>query len=261
MIDESEIYIKELSNSIINLYKLCIEDMGYDMGETDNEIEYRNYLADDPIYFYGPDEANSEYSDSSGDIALIDSSIDFSDYKGGIISIDKLMKIYPTANRSYAAAAVSALDKYGTKIGLTDKGKLMVLAQFAHESGNFKYIREIGHGKGRPYGRPTGPYNKVYYGRGPLQITWEINYKTITNQCFPKLGINANIHKDPDLCCTNFEIGCAASLCWFMLPGNGQHAIKAANAGDVKLLTKAINGGYNGLRDRLINTKKIFQSI
>ena len=51
MLDESEIYIKELSHTIVNLYKLVIEDMGYDMGDTNNEIEYRNYLVDEPIEF------------------------------------------------------------------------------------------------------------------------------------------------------------------------------------------------------------------
>ena len=105
MLDESEIYIKELSHTIINLYKLTIEDMGYDMGDTNNEIEYRNYLSSDPIYFYKDDESTFENGDT------IDSSIDFSNYIGGIISIDKLMQIYPKANRNYAAAAVSALDK------------------------------------------------------------------------------------------------------------------------------------------------------
>ena len=51
MLDESEIYVKELSHTIINLYKLVIEDMGYDMGDTNNKIEYHNYLVDDPIIF------------------------------------------------------------------------------------------------------------------------------------------------------------------------------------------------------------------
>ena len=262
MLDESEVYIKELSNTIINLYKLCIEDMGYDMGNTNSKIDYRNYLVDNPIKF---EKSFTEEEMATGDgfSELPDGgySVDFSNYKGGIISIDKLMKIYPKADRNYAAAAVSALDKYGSKVGLTDKGKLMVLAQFAHESGNFKYTHEIGSGKGRKYGQPAGPYGKVYYGRGPIQITWESNYKAITQNCFPKLGINADIHKDPDLCCKNLEIGCAASLCWFMLPGNGKRAIAAANAGDVKASTKAINGGYNGLQDRINNTKKIFAEV
>lgn len=254
MLDESEIYIKELSHTIINLYKLVIEDMGYDTGDTNNEIEYRNYLGSNPIYFYNDDESTFE----NGDIY---SNVDFSNYAGGVISVDKLMQIYPRANRNYAAAAVSALDKYGAKVGLNDRGKLMVLAQFAHESGNFIYTHEIGSGKGRKYGQPSGPYGKVYYGRGPIQITWEANYKQITQNCFPKLGINADIHRDPDLCCRNLEIGCAASLCWFMLPGNGKRAIAAANAGDIQALTKAINGGYNGLQDRINNTNKIFKAV
>ena len=59
MLDESEIYVKELSHTIINLYKLAIEDMGYDMGDTNNEIEYRNYLVDDPIEFTSPFSADA----------------------------------------------------------------------------------------------------------------------------------------------------------------------------------------------------------
>ena len=37
-------------------------------------------------------------------------------------------------------------------------------------------VREVGKGAGRAYGEPTGPYNQVYYGRGPCQITWLANY-------------------------------------------------------------------------------------
>jgi predicted chitinase len=46
-----------------------------------------------------------------------------------------------------------------------------------------------------------------------------------------------------------------------MLPVNGKRAMAAANSGDVKALTKAINGGYNGLQDRQNNTKKIFSAV
>ena len=60
MIDESEIYIQELSYAIVNIYKLAIEDMGYDMGPTCNEIEYRNYLYDNPIHLAGTTEFDLE---------------------------------------------------------------------------------------------------------------------------------------------------------------------------------------------------------
>jgi hypothetical protein len=38
-------------------------------------------------------------------------------------------------------------------------------------------IREIGMGRGRAYGHPTGPWHAVYYGRGLVQETWIENYQ------------------------------------------------------------------------------------
>lgn len=37
-------------------------------------------------------------------------------------------------------------------------------------------IREVGRGAGKAYGKPAGPYNQIYYGRGPCQETWLANY-------------------------------------------------------------------------------------
>ena len=271
MLDESEIYVKEFTNSLINLYKLCIEDMGYDMGYTNNEIEYRNYLVNNPIHFSFYNNTNNNSSeDSKQNLSIPDSTTDDIPADNipneinmnasiGKLTVEKLCKIFKKGKKQYIAACLSAINKYGNVVGLTDRGKLYILAQFAHESGNFIYTAELGKGKGRKYGRPVGPYNKIYYGRGPIQITWDYNYKAITEKYFPKIGINADIYKDPDLCERNLEIGCAASLCWFMMPGNGKRAISAANAGDVRALSKAINGGYNGLQDRIQKTNQILQ--
>ena len=245
-LQEKDNIIELIARLRVDLYKEIYESIGYGLNKTNNQINYKNYLINNPQMF------GNQFGLDIGS---------FENYTGGVISLDELMKIYPRAKRDYAGAALAALDKYGSTVGLTDKGKLMVLAQFAHESGNFIYTAELGKGKGRQYGQPSGPYGKIYYGRGPIQITWEANYKAITQKCFPILGINEDIHKNPDLCCTNLEIGCAASLCWFMLPGNGKRAIAAANAGDIKALSKAINGGYNGLEDRIKLTNKIFGSL
>lgn len=38
-------------------------------------------------------------------------------------------------------------------------------------------IREVGLGRGRPYGYAEPPYGHVYYGRGFVQLTWETNYE------------------------------------------------------------------------------------
>ena len=251
-LQENDNIIELIPRIKLDIIKEIYEALGINLGKSNNKIEYRNYLVNDPEAF-----GQSFGNDNGENIG----SIDFSGYNGEIISIDKFMKIFPNANKDYATAAIYALDKYGDKVGLDNKGKLMVLAQFVHESGYFKYSYELGRGNGKSYGNPSGPYKKIYYGRGPIQITWEQNYKTITQEIFPAMGINANIWENPDLCEQNYLVGCAASLAWFMLQGNGKMTVKAANAGDIKNLTKAINGGYNGIEDRIKITQKIIKAI
>lgn len=245
--DDSEIIIEQIQNAKLNLVRDLYEIFGLSLGNKKAKIETRNYLVENPIVI-GSD------SDSNIDMEL-------SNYTGGLISVDTLLQIFPHANKEYATAALAALEKFGSSIGLNDKGKLMVLAQFAVESGNFRYTTEIGKGKGRKYGQPSGPYNKVYYGRGPIQITWESNYKRISQEIFPQMGINYDIWANPELCEQNLLIGCAASLAWFALPGNGKRAVQCANNGDVDGLSKAINGGWNGIDARRSYTKKIFESL
>ena len=45
--DNTEVLFYELNNAISNIYKLAFEDMGYDLGYSKNDIEYRNYYAAD----------------------------------------------------------------------------------------------------------------------------------------------------------------------------------------------------------------------
>ena len=59
-LDNSEIIIKDLNRSIVNLYKLCFEEMGYDLGVTYNKIEYKNYLYDNPLHLTNTDKSFDE---------------------------------------------------------------------------------------------------------------------------------------------------------------------------------------------------------
>lgn len=61
-------------------------------------------------------------------------------------------------------------------------------------------IREDGRGKGKPYGKPAGPYGLIYYGRGLTQNTWLENYEMLTkawNKAHPDRPVD--FVKDPDL--------------------------------------------------------------
>ena len=247
--DTSEEIFEGIYSTKLNLMKDIWEVMGYDLQKTEPHIVFKNYLAEDPITLGG-----------SMDLGLGDlGSIDNASLNG--LSLDQLMKVFSGAKRDYLGACLLVLDRFGSTVGLNDKGKLFVLAQMGHESGNFRYTHELGNGQGRQYGLPSGPYNKIYYGRGPIQITWEGNYKAISEKYFPQMGIDVDIWKNPELCETNLAVGCAASLAWFLLPGNGQRAVKYANAGDVNGLTKMINGGTNGLTDRINKTKKLLALV
>lgn len=157
----------------------------------------------------------------------------------------------PASAAGNKAAWDKAYNEYGSRLGLRDKkAYLYLLAQVMHESGSFRYMKEIGGGKGRKYGVPAGPNNKIYYGRGPVQVTWESNYKQIYEKFFKPNGLgNYNIWEDPDLCNDPY-IGSLATFGWFLTTSNGKRAIAACNNYDVKSATKAINGGYNGLKDR-----------
>ncbi|CAL5348062.1 unnamed protein product [Camellia sinensis] len=84
--------------------------------------------------------------------------------------------------RSAFLNAVRSYPSFGTT-GTTDDSKREIAAFFAHathETGHFCYIEEI-NGASRNYcdrsntQYPCAP-NKKYYGRGPLQLSWNYNY-------------------------------------------------------------------------------------
>ena len=79
-----------------------------------------------------------------------------------------------------------------------------------------------------------------YCGRGLIQLTGHDNYQSFAD------SIETPIEQIPDYLQT-FE-GAAQSACWFWETNNLN---KLADSGDIKTMTKVINGGYIGLDDRI----------
>ena len=79
--------------------------------------------------------------------------------------------------------------------GLTNSQWLayMLSTSFHETAGTMQPIGEYGKGRGREYGRPAGPFNKVYYGRGFVQLTWLDNYKRAEDE------LGAPFVADPEL--------------------------------------------------------------
>ena len=118
------------------------------------------------------------------------------------------------------------------------------IAQVAHESGQFRYVREIASGDAyegrRDLGNVEPGDGARFRGRGLLQITGRYGY----SKCGDALGLP--LLEEPEL----LELpgnACRSAAWWWQEHGCNE----LADRGAFKELTRRINGGYNGFRERV----------
>lgn len=116
------------------------------------------------------------------------------------------------------------------------------LAQVSHETGGFRWSRELGKGRGMGY---SG--GDQYYGRGYIQVTHDYNYRDLGK----KLGLN--LLKNPDLLLRP-DVASKAEVMWWM--DNVRPKVK--NWNDVFQVSAAVNypaasssSEINGYEDRV----------
>lgn len=123
------------------------------------------------------------------------------------------------------------------------------LAQIGHESGELKYSEEIAsgeayEGRAEDLGNTQPGDGKRFKGRGLIQLTGRSNYKKYGDARNKDYTANGNVA----LLATDSNVAVDVA-CWFWVT-HGLNAL--ADRDDVKAVTKAINGGYNGLEDRKV---------
>ena len=169
-----------------------------------------------------------------------------------------------------------AIDQLLPEYDITTPARVAAfVAQCAHESGSFVFIKENLNYKAVSLMKTFGKYfatqelaaqyankpekiaNRVYAnrmgngdeasgdgyrfcGRGLIQLTGRDNYTFFAGS----LGIPV---EEASEYLATFE-GAVQSACWFWETNNLN---RFADAGDIKGLTRAINGGYLGLEDRI----------
>ena len=138
--------------------------------------------------------------------------------------------------------------KYAKANGITDKTELaMFMAQMGHESGSYKYRTEIASGEaynpgtrvGKVLGNTQPGDGPRFKGRGYVQLTGRWNYGHYGKMIGEDLVNNPDLAADP-------EIALKIAIAYWKDRVNRD----AARKGNIRQVTKDINGGYNGLADR-----------
>lgn len=197
-----------------------------------------------------------------------------------MITIQQLKQILP--NNPNVAEWHSALEQLLPEYNInTTQRQAAFLAQCAHESSNFEAIRENLNYRAESLQKTFHKYfptpelaqqyakqperiaNRVYAdrmgngdessgdgyrycGRGLIQLTGKNNYQAFAD------SMECSLESAVEYLAT-FE-GAVQSACWFWETNNLN---SLADAGDIKAMTKCINGGYIGLEDRKHHYEKI----
>jgi putative chitinase len=157
------------------------------------------------------------------------------------LSIEKLKGKVPDS-------VLSQIPDTAIKFNITTNLRLAhFLSQCAHESGNWKYRLEIASGKAYEGRKDLGNIHEGdgvrFKGRGYIQLTGRGNYGR-----FSKF-IGEDCVENPDLVANKYPLASAA----FFFDSNKLWAIcdKGFDDATVTSVTKRVNGGINGLSDRL----------
>lgn len=127
------------------------------------------------------------------------------------------------------------------------------IAQILHESGSLNYVKELDSGKAYEGRRDLGNVIKgdglKFKGRGLIQITGRTNYETLSKLWGVDLLDKPELLEQP--------LYAVKSAVWFW---NSRRLNKFADTDNIRDITRRINGGFNGLSDRmqfLYRAKKI----
>jgi len=192
-----------------------------------------------------------------------------------MITEENFKAMIPDVSWNYASAYVSLFDTTLDRFEINSPlRKSHFLAQVGHESGGFKFVVEnLNYSAKALYGmfrkyfptleaanayarQPEKIANKVYAnrmdngteqsgdgwkyrGRGLIQLTGKANYQMFSDDAQQDFIANPDRVARPEWA--------LSSACWFWKKNNIN---RYADEDDIHMVTKRINGGYNGIEHR-----------
>lgn len=160
------------------------------------------------------------------------------------LTADILAQIMPYAKAKatqYAPLLDSAMREFDIR---TLARQASFLSQVGHESGQLRYVRELASGAAYEGRKDLGniqPGDGVRFrGRGLIQVTGRANYTAAM------MALDIDCVEHPEL--LEIPVNACRSAGWFWKT----HGLnELADTGDQVKVTRRINGGINGLADRL----------
>jgi putative chitinase len=163
------------------------------------------------------------------------------------ITLQQLKTIMPYSGQN-ADKFLDALNVAMSEFSINTPQRIAAfLAQIAHESGSLRFVKEIASGTAYEGRRDLGNIlpgdGAKYKGRGLIQVTGKTNYTAVM------LALNIDCLEHPEL--LEQPINACRSAAWFW-QSHGLNQLVDSNTEDsFTLITKRINGGMNGFRERL----------
>lgn len=165
------------------------------------------------------------------------------------LTLDHLRAIMPNLKPILAAKYLPMLRRAMAEAGIITPLRMAAfLAQLAHESGQLRYFQELASGdayEGRVDLGNTQPGDgRRYKGRGPIQLTGRKNYRKYGALLGVDLEDEPERVAEPEL---GFRV---AAMYW---KTNGLNIIADQcddDKGAFDRITRRINGGLNGAKDR-----------
>jgi putative chitinase len=161
-----------------------------------------------------------------------------------MITRDQIKKIAPNSKDEIVGPLVGYLNMHMPKYGVNNYLRVChFLAQAAHEAASFRTLEEYASGSAYEGRRDLGNTQRGdgvrYKGRGIFQLTGRANYKRIGDLIGLDLENNPELAESP-------EVSVLTALEYWKTRGLSGWADKD----NVAMITKLINGGYNGFEDR-----------
>jgi hypothetical protein len=103
-----------------------------------------------------------------------------------------LVQRFGTLDGVQQSVVAAIIDEFARR-KLTDMRWLAYMLATGWGECKWRPVREIGRGKGKPYGKTDPATGKAYYGRGIVQLTWKRNYQMMGET------LNLPLVKDPDI--------------------------------------------------------------